>query len=126
MKKFNRNKGNKYIVIGRAMQSGNSTKLILSIGTYICELLDFEFGGHVLPFLSKKNRNLIMVKKCESESGNYRTLCYREASSANFCRLHLTMNDFNDFKLSQTIQLDYDFDDEKRLFINVEKLRWKK
>ena len=101
----------------------NSKKVILcvSIGLIICQIIKFKEGEQVNIFLHKKDKDLLMIKKCVN--GFYgHTL----STCGNFLKTGFTHNFHTEFKIKQTIQTEYEIQKEGEILINISNLKWKK
>ena len=111
---------NKEFVTGRANIIKNTKMLFLSIGITVCELINLKYSDRVEILLSKIDRNLILIKK--SDTG-YRLKW--GGLGSNFMRFGFKYETPDNFRLSQTIILEYDFNNSGLLLINLDKLKWK-
>ncbi len=115
---------NKDLVTGRVIIQHKKPTVTLSIGVNICDLLYFHFGTRLNVNVNKHDRDLILLEKSHYLDNGCK-LC-RSGTNSNFLKIAYNDDINNDYKLSQTISLHYDFKDDKYLLINISKLRWER
>ena len=104
----------------------NKRKVVkLSIGLVVCGLIGFKQDDRVHIFIHKDDRNLLLVKKDEDNIDGYR-LSKGQSSGTNFLSFAFRCETQDSFRLSQTVILDYDFNDEGVLIVDFEKIKWRK
>jgi len=102
----------------------NGKKVIrISIGIDVCELLDFKKGERVYISINKKYRNYLIISKDVEDLEGYK-LSHSSGHKNNFMSFQFRYETSESFRLSQTIILDYDINDENLLLIDVSRLKW--
>lgn len=121
---------NKELVTLRAVvRAQNSTRITISIGLIVCDLLDFKKSDRVCIKTHQNKKSIILIEKTLDEGG-YK-LCGAGSSplvrrKSNFLFFCINSNYYHDYKLSQTIICDYDILSKNKLLIDFSKLKWRK
>jgi len=115
---------NKELVTVRANFINKKTVLTFSIGTDICELLDFKKSDRVNIYLHKRDKNVHLIKKSSTINEGY--LLSHNNDKSSFMTFTIRYPGQYDFRLSQTIIISYDINDDGCLLLNIEKLKWRK
>jgi hypothetical protein len=118
-----RHPNNKQFVTARVHIQNKKKVVRISIGLDVCDLLDFRKNDRVHIFINRQDRHLLMIKKDEIDLDGYRLNL--GGSNASFMTFDFRYETAESFRLSQTIILDYDFE-EGTLLIDLEKLQWRK
>jgi hypothetical protein len=121
--KNNHNPKNQELITLRAKIVGKKLSLRVSIGLVICELLDLKKGDRVNIYIHKKDKNFLLVSKCQPHEIGLK-LCH--ALHSNFLTFDFTCYFYSEFKIRQTIMPDFQFNQEKLLLIDLTKLKWEK
>lgn len=124
-KKYLRHPRNAEFVTGRVNIINQRNVIRISIGKVICNLLEFKKGDRVDVLLHKEYKNLLMIfNSTNPQSYKLHESVVNEKKS-NFLSATFRYDFHEPFKLSQTIILDYDINNEKILIIDIEKLIWR-
>lgn len=110
---------NKEFVTSRVNIINKKKVLCISIGTVVCELLGLVRGDRVEILLNKKERNLLLIRKAYE---GYK-LKWGGANS-NFVTFDFRYETPDNFRLSQTVILDYNLNDFGFLLINLDRIKW--
>lgn len=119
-----RHPNNKEFVTARVNIINKKKVIRISIGIDVCEILSFNKNDRVNIFISKKNRDFMLIKKSIDSFDGY--LLSRGKSHSNFMTFDFRYETIASFKLSQTIILDYDINDERTLLVDLSKIKWSK
>lgn len=115
---------NKELVTMRANVVNKRIVITFSIGTDICELLDFNKSDRINIFHHKRERNVYLLKKSQSVNEGY--LLAHAGSNNTFMTFKIRYPGMDGFRLSQTIPIDYELNDDGTLLLNIEKILWRK
>jgi len=123
-RKYLRHPKNRDLITGRVNIINKRNVISISIGKNICKDIGFNKRDRIIVYLNKDNKNLILLEK----SDDYSTYSLHDTDKKNSNFLRCTFRyDFHEaFRLTQTIVLDYESNDENVLSINIEKLKWRK
>jgi hypothetical protein len=119
-----RHPNNKQFVTARVNIINKKKVIRISIGLDVCDLIGFDKNDRVHIFINKEDRNLLLIKKDMCMQDGYRLNL--GTSNNSFMTFDFRCETQESFRLSQTIILDYDFNDEGSLLINMEKIKWRK
>ena len=118
-----RNTENKEKITARAnITKSKKISIRISIGLIICDLLFLKRADRVDIFLNKKDRNILLIKKSIENDSGYK-LNYSHGSS--YLTFDFICNFKSEFKIKQTIELPYDFNN-KNILLDISKLKWEK
>jgi hypothetical protein len=117
---------NKRFVTARVNMTNNKKVIHISIGLDVCSVVEFEKGDRVNVFIHKKDRNLLIIKKEAEYDVNGYVLSANGHQNSSFLTFEFRYETSEDFRLSQTIILDYDFSQVGMLLIDIEKIKWRK
>jgi hypothetical protein len=124
-KKRLRHPRNAELVTGRVNIINQRNVIRISIGKVICNLLEMKKGTRVSVAMHKEDKNLILITK-NIDPHSYKL---HESTNAkkisNFLSLTFRYDFHEPFRLSQTILLDFDMNDNKLLLIDLKKLKWR-
>lgn len=124
-KKYLRHPRNAEFVTGRVNIINQRNVIRISIGKLVCELLNFKKNDRVFISVHKKDKNFILISK----SLDVHTYKLHESEhpkkKSNFLSATFRYDFHEAFRLSQTILLDFDIDQNQSLLINIEKLKWR-
>ena len=123
-KKF-RHKNNKQFVTARCNNKCKTSLCMrIAIGVDVCELVGFKKGDKVNIFLHKENENFLAIKKnCLGLYGHKLSYCESVTGNSSFMTFELRWKKKESFRISQTIVLDYDFNEEHLLIVDLSKVR---
>ncbi len=116
-------KNQEYITIRANITKSKKISIRISIGLIICNLLEFTEQARVNIFLHKKDKNILLIKKCNKDEDGYK-LNYSQKS--NFMTFDFISHFYTEFKIKQTIVVDYDINSQKMLLVDLTKIRWEK
>lgn len=112
---------NKELVTLRANIINKKTVLTFSLGVNICDVINFNKSDRVNIFTHKRDRNIYMIKKSHDANDGY---ILKLGNS--FMTFSIRYPGMDGFRLSQTVPVEYDLNDEESLLINIEKIYWRK
>ena len=115
---------NKQFVTARCFISNNKNVVKISIGLDVCELVGFKKGERVNLFIHKENRDYLAIQKDVTEDEGYK-LNFSGSSNSNFLTFEFRYQTEESFRLSQTTILDYDFQEEHTLIVDLYRLKWR-
>lgn len=116
---------NRRFVTGRVTINNNKKVIHLSIGTDVCSVVEFEKGDRVHVFIHKENRNHLIIQRDDDIDSDGYLLSY-SSDRHSFMTFSFRYESAEEFRLSQTTILDYDFSQVGMLLIDIEKLKWRK
>lgn len=92
----------------------------ISIGLLIADLLDMNNKDRINIYLHKKNKDHILIKKCDEDIYGHTLV-----TAGNFLVCHFVHDFHSDFKIKQTIISNWDINQDNNLLIDISKLKWK-
>lgn len=113
---------NKEFVTGRVNIINKKKVIRISIGLIVCDLLEFKKGDRINLFINKKERNFILIKKSKVIHDGYLLNC--NGKNPSFMTFDFRYETAESFRLSQTVILNYEINEDQLLLINIESLRW--
>lgn len=116
---------NKRFVTARVNIINKKTVIRISIGLYVCEMVEFEKNDRVNIFINKSDRNLLIIKK-ENDFDSDGYLLNHGKNNNNFMTFEFRYESSESFRLSQTIIIDYDFTQPGMLLVDLTKIKWEK
>lgn len=124
-KKHLRHPRNAEFVTGRVNIINQRNVIRISIGKLVCELLNFKKNDRVFVSVHKEDKNYILISKSLDPHTYtlHENVCKNKKS--NFLSATFRYDFHEGFRLSQTILLDFDIDDQQCLLVNIEKLKWR-
>ena len=122
-KKHLRHPNNKEFVTGRVNIRNNRKVIRISVGLIVCELVKFNVKDRVTVSVHKNDKHMILISK-DNSAQSYQLTGLNNRYD-NFLAVTFRY-DFNEpFRLSQTILLDFDVNDEGILIVDLLKLKWR-
>lgn len=116
---------NKEFVTARVNIINGKKVMHISIGLDVCEMIEFNKQDRVNIFINKTDRNLLIIKKDdEPDSDGY--LLSSGKGNYSFMTFQFRYETSEAYRLSQTIILDYDFNEVGTLLIDLTKIKWSK
>lgn len=122
--KHMRSSVNKEIITGRCLLRNKKNDLTISIGKDIADSLGFKKNDRINVFFHKRDRDLLLIKKSITPFDGY-SLRFGDGN-CNFMTFSFRFPTHEDFKLSQTIPLAHDLENDSILLVNVKPLKWSK
>jgi hypothetical protein len=119
-----RHPNNKEFVTARANIINKKKVIRISIGIDICDLVGFKKNDRVHIYLNKYERDSLLICNNAESIDGYRL--HYKGDNNNFMTFDFRIETEQSFRLSQTIILPYDIQDEGKLLISLEKLKWRK
>lgn len=124
-KKYLRHPRNAEFVTGRVNIVNQRNVVRISIGKVICNLLEFKRSDRVKVLLHKEYKNLLLVFNSNDPYSYKLHETEIKSKKSNFLSVTFRYDFHEPFKLSQTIILDYNINNEKVLLIDIDKLIWR-
>lgn len=115
---------NKELVTLRANVVNKKTVLTFSIGINICDLLNFNKSIRLNIYTHKRDKHVYLLKKSSSVNEGY--LLTHASDKNSFMTFKMRFMGMDGLRLSQTIPVEYDLNDDESLLLNIEKLFWRK
>lgn len=104
----------------------NGRKVVrISIGLDVCELIGLKKADRVCLFLHKRDRDLLLISKDNDHLEGYK-LSQSASNKSSFLHFAFRYETSESFRLSQTTVLNYDFNNEGVLLVDLEKIKWSK
>lgn len=125
-RKFRKHPRNKEIVTGRIYMRCSNPYITISIGITICELLDFKDGDRAEVLFHKKNKNILLIKKNKLSQSDYKIYFNKSNHGGRFARITFVDYCCSNYRISQTIELEYNLTEEKYLLVSLQNLKWEK
>lgn len=119
-----RHPDNKEFVTARINIKNKRKVIRISIGIDVCDLIGFNKNDRVHVYINKQDRNILMIKKDSDCLDGYLLSLQNDKSS--FMTFDFRYETSESFRLSQTIILDYDFNEDGTLLIDIEKIKWRR
>ena len=119
-----KHKNNRQFVTGRSVIIHNRKVMKMSIGLDVCELVGFKKNDRVNIFIHKENRNYLAIQKDFADAEGY-MLSFGGHRNGNFLTFEFRYQTEESFRLSQTTILDYDFQEEHTLIVDLYRLKWR-
>lgn len=94
----------------------------ISIGLVICDLLALKKGDRVEVFSHKRDKNILLIRKSQDSIDDYKL---SHSSFSHYLTLDFICSFSNEYKISQAIKVDFDFN-QNNLILNISKLIWEK
>jgi hypothetical protein len=116
-----RHPNNKQFVTARVNIINNRKVINFSIGTDVCDEINFHANDRIHILMHRENRNYIIFHKTSSSFDGYK-LFFNDKKNSSFLTFAMRYDSPEAFKLSQTVILDYDCSNNM-LLIDLEKLK---
>ncbi len=119
-----RHPDNREFITARANIIHGKKVIRISIGLSVCEILDITEHDRVNLYIHKTIRNFLLVCKDKMCISGYKLT--KGHKNANFLVFDFRYDTEESFRLSQTQVVDFDFNDEGLICIDIKKIVWSK
>ena len=117
-----RHPNNKEFVTARVNIINKKKVIRISIGTDVCSLVGFNKNDRLHIFIHRDDRDKLLIKKDKDCIDGYRL--NHNGSNSSFMTFDFRYETAESFRLSQTILLEFDFE-EGCLLVGLEKIKWR-
>ncbi len=123
-KKSLRHPKNAEFVTGRVNIINERKVIRISIGLLVCELLNFRKKDRVCVSVHKHDKHRLLIAK-SSDPQTYTLSASDKDKNHNFLSCTFRYDFHEPFRLSQTMILDFDVNDDGLLVVDIKKLKWR-